>query len=603
MRGLIEELRYRNVFRVAVAYVVAGWLIAQVADLAADAFNAPDWVMQMLIVVLLIGLPVALFLAWAYELTPEGVKKAKDLPEDMPKDPRAGRGLNRVTMVALIIAVAWLGWDKLQSPAPEPVAETSAVTTDKSIAVLPFADFSPDGQQGWFADGLTDEILNALARTSDLRVASRTSSFQYRNAQGDVPRIAAELGVAHILEGSIRRAGDRLRVTAQLIRAADDMHLWSDTFDGTTEDSIQIQEEIALKIAQAMETAMDPGELERMLSAGTRSVEAWELYLRADVGSYSNDLGVADIVDLLERAVDIDPTFVDAHLGLARLWLGHLNPAQSWKYEKPISNDEARHRFYESIANAQEFARSESSRAEYDAVLARFDIRLTDYVAATRRAADARPEQYDEKAQLMSAYILVGDYDRARSTGAEAMRLAMAADDPSAGVFQYLHRVDLPAALRMAEAAVTRPNVDAETLYQAHRVFLYAGDTERAARLARQHNARTTDATQVAMVDVRQACAEGRVEDAEEIYANLDPAAPGGLNNNEWLFLKTLGRDEKANEAVRYLDGGDGLYALSGFLHYTHFDPRPFPNLMARLEAQGIQRPPPIEIPFACRRD
>ena len=600
--NLLQELRYRNVFRVAAAYAVVGWLLAQVADLVVDAFNLPDAFLQMVIIFLVLGFPVALFFAWVFELTPEGVKKAKDLPENMPKDPRSGRFLNRLTMGLLIIAVIWLGWDKLQGPADEPATMVQPQVADKSIAVLPFADFSPDGEQGWFADGLTDEILNALARTSDLRVASRTSSFQYRNTEGDLPRIANELGVAHILEGSVRRAGDKLRVTAQLIRAADDTHLWSETFDGTTEDSIAIQEQIALKIAQAMETAMDPEELRRMLSAGTSSVEAWELYVRADAASYGNIRPMTEMVDLLERAVAIDPSFVDAHLALAQLWVSHLNPAQNLKYEQAISRDEARSRFYEAITNALEFARSEASRAEYDALRARFDIRLTDYLAAVHRFADARPESYTARAELMSAYILVGDYAAARRVGAEAKRLAMAADDPTGAVFQHLHRVDLAAAMEMAEAAIARPNVNPNNLYQAHRVFLYAGEIARPARLARLFAARGTNPSSLAMVEIRQACAEGRVDDAEAIYANLDATGPGGLADNQWLFLQTLGRTEEANEAVRYLDEDDGLYALSGFLHYTHFDPRPFPNLMARLEAQGIERPPATKIPFACKR-
>jgi TolB-like protein len=586
--NLFEELRYRNVFKVAAAYAVVGWLLAQVADLVVDAFNLPDRLLQMIIIALVLGFPLAVFFAWIFELTPDGLKKAKDLPADMPKDPRSGKILNRLTMGLLIVAVIWLGWDKVQGPAPEPVTADEQHVTDKSIAVLPFADFSPGGEHGWFADGLTDEILNALARTSDLRVASRTSSFQYRDSEGDLPRIATELGVAHVLEGSVRRAGDKLRVTAQLIRAADDMHLWSDTFDGSTDDSIEIQEQIALKIAQAMETAMDPEELERMLSAGTRSVEAWELYLRAGLDNYSLEMSMVEIVDLLERAVAIDPSFVDAHLALAHLWMSHLNPAQSVKYEEQVSNEEARRRFYAAISNAQEFARSEASRAEYDAVRARFDIRLTDYVAAIERFAGARPKSYSARAELMSAYILIGEYQTARRVGIEAKQLAMAADDPSPQVFQYLHRVDVPAALQMAEAAVAKPNASPETLYQAHRVFLYA---------------RSTDDSSKAMVDVRQACAEGRVADADAMHAALEKNETSWLIDNQWLFLKTLGRDEDANEAVRYLDEGDGLFALSGFLHYTHFDPRPFPNLSARLEAQGIQRPPPTEIPFACRRD
>ena len=229
-------------------------------------------------------------------------------------------------------------------------------------------------------------------------------------------------------------------------------------------------------------------------------------------------------------------------------------------------------------------------------------VRLTDYLAAVHRFADARPESYTAKAELMSAYILVGDYAAARRVGAEAKRLAMAADDPTGAVFQHLHRVDLAAAMEMAEAAVAKPNVNSNTLYQAHRVFLYAGEIARAARLARLFAARGTNPSSLAMVEIRQACAEGRVDDAEAIYANLDATGPGGLADNQWLFLQTLGRTEEANEAVRYLDEDDGLYALSGFLHYTHFDPRPFPNLMARLEAQGIERPPATKIPFACKR-
>ena len=219
MRGFFEELRHRNVFRVAIAYVVAGWLLAQVADLIVDAFNLPDSFLQMIIVLLLLGFPIAVIFAWAFELTPDGLKRAHEVPIDAPKDPRSGRFLNRLTIVALVVAVAWLGWDKLQrsDSVDTPVAATAA--SDMSIAVLPFADFSPDADHAWFADGLTDEILNALARTRDLRVASRSSAFQYRGAAQDIPQVAAELGVAHILEGSVRRAGDRIRVTAQLIRA------------------------------------------------------------------------------------------------------------------------------------------------------------------------------------------------------------------------------------------------------------------------------------------------------------------------------------------------------------------------------------------------
>jgi len=597
MRRFIEELRYRNVFRVAIAYAVGGWLVAQIADLAADAFNAPEWFMQMLIMVLLLGLPIALFFAWVFELTPDGVVKADEVPADAPKDPRSGRTLNRLTIAGLVIAVAWLGWDEVR----DATMSSDGSVTDKSIAVLPFADFSPDGEHGWFADGLTDEILNALARTSDLRVASRTSSFQYRNTDGDLPRIAGDLGVAHILEGSVRRAGERLRVTAQLIRAADDTHLWSETFDGTTEDSIEIQEQIALKIANALETAMDPDELERMLSAGTSSIEAWELYLRAEAMQYGNDEPLSEMLDLLAGAVTIDPQFIDAYLTIASLWAGHLTPALSWRYEGPISREEAHQRFDEAISKAAEFARSDATRAQHEGLRALVDVRLWDFLDAQRRVVATRPEILGERGMLIAAHIFVGDYDGARAAGVVAKALAETVGGRTEGVYSILHRVDLPAALEMAEAAVGRPNVLPSALYQAHRVYLYAGKVEEAARVMSLLRDRGNDLSAIAMAEVRQACAEGRTEDADRIYED-SLVQDGGLSDNQWLFLKTLGRtDEAVAEALR-LDSAGAVSAVAGFLHYTHFDPSPYPNLMARLEAQGVVRPPAQELPFECNR-
>ena len=319
MRGLFDELKDRNVFRVGIAYVIAGWLLAQVADLASDAFEAPAWVMQMLVVLLLVGLPIALFLTWAYELTPEGVKRAADVPEGAAKDPRSGQTLNHITLVALLIALGWIAWNETHDEAAVDVSTNESVT-DKSIAVLPFADFSPGGDYAWFADGLTDEILNALARTRYLRVASRTSSFQYRGEAQNIPEVAAALGVAHILEGSVRRAGDRIRVTAQLIRASDDAHLWSETFDASSEDSIEIQETIAFEIA-SLHTAMDPDELRKMVAAGTDSIAAWEIYFARCMHCTTRAIQIDRLAlfaaaDIFDAATAFDRSFVDAYLQL-----------------------------------------------------------------------------------------------------------------------------------------------------------------------------------------------------------------------------------------------------------------------------------------------
>jgi TolB-like protein len=602
MRGIIEELRYRNVFRVAVAYVVAGWLIAQVADLAADAFNAPDWVMQMLIVVLLIGLPVALFLAWAYELTPEGVRKAKDLPADMPKDPRSGRILNRLTIIALVVAVAWLGWDKLHGPDPELPADAAASVADKSIAVLPFDDFSPDKDQAWFADGLTEEILNSLARTADLHVASRTSSFAYRDTTENLSDIARALGVAHILEGSVRRAGNQLRVTAQLIRAADDKHLWSETFDGDSENPISIQEEIAISIANALETAMDPDELERMVAAGTRSVEAWEIYLRglalrSEAFARVDARALFEVADVFDRAVAIDPAFVDAHLALADLWYSQLDLTTTAYSDEGPPYAERRARFVSALEAAIRHARSETDRTRAQYRKAAFDVRINDQVRWLERLVELDPSDFNAWTNLLEIYQVSGKFDKAAAAGHMAWSLPRSADDSRASLIYNMRRVDLDAAVMMVDTLLAEEMADPNFYYQAQRALLDAGQVERAAQMIDKYALRSVDQAGLVMMQLRQACAEGRVEDANALYQSAPLSA-----NTRWLFLKTLGRDDEARETLRQYDTPEHLFILAEFLDYRTFDPRHYPLLWKTLQAQGIDRPPARPQTFQCRQ-
>lgn len=274
----MSELARRNVFRVAVAYMVAVWLILQVADLVLNNPEAPGWAMQSIILLAALGLPVTLVIAWIYELTPEGIKSENELAPPSPVRPPAARLLNAGIMVTLMLAVALLVADKLWlSTGSRSSVDDSA---DKSTAVLQFDDFSSDDEGDWFADGLAEEILNALARTPDLLVAARSSAFRFGDSTLGIPEIAERLGVAHVLEGSVRRSPQRIRVTVQLIRGSDGLTIWSKSYDRQPSELIEIQEHIALSIAQALETAMDPAALENMLRTGTRSVAAYEEYLR-----------------------------------------------------------------------------------------------------------------------------------------------------------------------------------------------------------------------------------------------------------------------------------------------------------------------------------
>ena len=608
--NLFEELKHRNVFRVAIAYVIVGWLIAQVADLIVDAFNLPDSFLQMIIVLLLLGFPVAAIFAWAFELTPDGVKKAKDLPEDTPKDPRAGRRLNRVTMVALIVAVAWLGWDKIQRPAPESVAEpAAAATTEKSIAVLPFADFSPDGDHTWFADGLTDEILNALARTRSLRVASRTSSFAYRDTEKDATTIATELNVAHILEGSVRRAGDRIRVTAQLIRARDDAHLWSETFDASSDDSIEIQEEIAFEIASLLDTAMDPAELRRMVAAGTESIAAWEAYVRLREEFYRS-IDLFDPLDssprmlkLYREVVAQDPAFGEAHLLFAEIVDSWLSPASVTSAPPGLSREALGDMFTQATADAARFARNEDDRLGAEILRARVQLRLADIVDLTRERLQYHPGSREIWSGHISALIVASRFDDARAFAREIIDHDFGNDDQMGSVSTMVARIDLDGGLALVEQMLAPTSPVPADLYQAHRMLLMADRVPEAADVGRRYINAATNPTWSLMVRIRQACAEGRVDDAEQLYEGFDfsPFDPAS-NNIQWLALKTLGRVDEAVELLRPLDQPETLVRLSELLSYTHFDPSPYPNLTRRLEEQGIMRYEITPMNFACKR-
>jgi len=608
MRGFIEELRYRNVFRVAIAYIIAGWLIAQVADLAADAFNAPDWVMQMLIVVLLIGLPIALFLAWAYELTPAGVKKAKDLPADMPKDPRSKSTLNRATLVALIVAVAWLGWDKAQQPSTEPPTPSNIEVADQSIAVLPFADFSPESDHSWFADGLTDEILNALARTRDLRVASRTSAFAFRDSDKAATAIAGELGVAHILEGSVRRAGDRIRVTAQLIRASDDAHLWSETFDASSDDSIEIQEQIAFDIASLLNTAMDPEELRRMVAAGTESIAAWESYVQLRELTYSilDDVDFADAPEQLRLYQDIvreDPEFAEAHAFFATIVFGWMSPGNISAPPPALSAAELHQLFSQSSANAMRHARTEAVKLDAEILRALAQLRLVDLVELTRARLEFHPYDREIWTQHLASLMDVSRFDEAEIFIKEIREHDFRNNDHLTTLYSVAARIDIEARLEGVEKILAQPSPTPGDYYQLHRMLLYADRVAEAADVGQRYIDSATDPTWTLMVRIRQACAEGRLADAEKYYEEFDFSPFAIVNNNiQWLALKTLGRLEEAQELLRPLDHPDLHVQLSGLLTYLHFDPALYPNFAQRLEEQGAMRHEVIPMNFACER-
>lgn len=320
MNKLIAELRRRNVIRVGGVYVVASWVLAQVANTLEETLGLPGWFDGVVVAFLLLGFPIAIILAWAFELTPDGVVREEDagLVSSEP-----ARKLDYIIVIAIVGLVAALAWQQLRPSAPESAATAKSIVSDSaaesdrsalSIAVLPFADLSPAGDQEYFSDGVSEEILNVLVKIPGLDVVSRTSSFQFKGKELGIPEIAAELKVRHILEGSVRKAGDNIRVTAQLIDARNDMHLWSETYDRplTAENVFVIQDDISTSIVNALREKFSlSAELAARHKPLTDDLDAYGLYLRARTLVRSRrDLDVADT--LLRQALDIDPEFADA---------------------------------------------------------------------------------------------------------------------------------------------------------------------------------------------------------------------------------------------------------------------------------------------------
>jgi len=330
--NLIAELRRRKVIQVGAAYLVVAWLLIQVVATVAPQLQLPEWVPRLVTLLLMVGFPVAVVMAWVFEVTPEGVRV------DARKT-----GSKRMYVSAAVFAAAALAWyvrgdraaqevvvaaPSAPTAAPAPPA-TSASTTaapadpvapppTKSIAVLAFADMSPDKDSEYLSDGIAEEILNALAGVGDLQVAARTSSFYYKDRNESLRDIGKTLGVAHVLEGSVRRQGEKVRITAQLIRVADGFHRWSDTYDGDLADVFALQERIARAITDELKVVLSGGQQEQLVDVGTDNAAAYGHYLR---GRYFwNRRTAANIslaIEQFRAAADADPEFAKAYSGIA----------------------------------------------------------------------------------------------------------------------------------------------------------------------------------------------------------------------------------------------------------------------------------------------
>ena len=335
--SLFAELKRRNVVRMAGLYLVGAWLLVQVAGTLLPVFDAPAWVMKSLVGLLAIGFVPAVIFSWVFELTPHGLKRDEDVRPEESIAPQTARRMNRMIIAVLVLALGYFALDKFVLAPRREVARSkqlpdngpSAVASAKSIAVLPFVNMTSEKENEFFADGLSEEILNSLARIDGMRVVGRTSSFQFKGKDEDLRTIGEKLGAATVLEGSVRREGERARITAQLIRTSDGIHLWSETYDRTLTDTLAVQLDIAEQVAGVLNVVLDDQQRARMRAAGVKNVDAFIAYqkglrLYADAHDPTHSRNVMEGLRLankeFDKAIALEPGFSQAYFAAADLY-------------------------------------------------------------------------------------------------------------------------------------------------------------------------------------------------------------------------------------------------------------------------------------------
>ena len=598
------ELKRRHVFRVMAVYGAVGFVILQVVELMVPALLLPEWTYRLVALMLLVGFPVAIVLAWAFESTPDGVRRTDPAEsgelEAIAAAPAAKRwpsGLLAVAGAAVLIGSVWLAGRRAGESASEPrtsrtadAGEIAAGTmggtagedavlqlayadlsddTRPSIAVLPFADMSQEGDQEYFADGMTEELLNALAKIRELRVAGRTSSFQYRGQEKDLRQIGAELGVRYLVEGSIRKQDDRLRITAQLVDADDSFHLWSETYDRTLDDIFAIQEEISEAIAAALEVSLGLTGDETLVMP-TADLGAYDLYLAAQARVRERGDGVKEAVRLYEAAVARDSGWAPAWAGLAQ-----ARALLPYYPDSVIGSEESRDGWKQSLDDAEAAARRALA---IDPSNSGAEVALANVIRDRRQWGDAEPH-YLRALQIdpdnVEAHQQYAEYLAASGRLDEALRSARRGVDldPTSSirllVLGYVLRVNghLPQAIATLERAVEIDPSLLRAQFNLAGTYVSSGDFDQAERVLLEETfprleasgRMTSEERATRSEQVRREMAALRGGDIEELEACCAPVRWGS-------YLK-LGEEEKALDALAAdarADVGFGTVRQSG---------------------------------------
>ncbi|NNE04397.1 MAG: tetratricopeptide repeat protein [Xanthomonadales bacterium] len=483
--SFFNELKRRNVFKVAAAYIIVAWLLLQVSDTLVPALRLPDWFHSGVAFILIMGFPVAMIFAWAYELTPDGLKKEKEVDKSEFDTSTTGQKLNYAIIGLLVLAVAYFSYDKfVRGPSNATTAQTAQATAnvagtpsgtvragDRSIAVLPFANRSNVADDLFFTDGIHDDLLTQLAKIDDLKVISRTSVMEYRETTRKIPEIAAELGVSRILEGGVQRAGNRVRINAQLIDVSTDEHLWAETFDRemTVENIFDIQSEIVRQIVTAVRGELSSEESETLAQLPTQNLEAYEAYMHAKAavneGAYTAEKYIR-AQEWAEQAVSLDPGF-----SWASALLAEIHAMAVW-----IGFDATPERVEALKAALDQAVATDPDSAETQAALGEYHYRVEgDYfaaLAAFKKASARQPGNARMWYQVAATQRRIGQFDESIESFERAMRLDPANPEVASDyLLTLMFNGDYEKGTPLAEQSIAR--FPKEDTLRSHLAFMH----------------------------------------------------------------------------------------------------------------------------------
>jgi TolB-like protein/Flp pilus assembly protein TadD len=421
-RNFFAELKRRNVYKVAVAYAIVGWLVMQVAATVVPALHLSDTITSAVVVLTLLGFPIAVVLAWAFELTPEGIKRAEDVPPDESNRRKTGRKLTAIIIAVGFVALGLLLFQMFRGT-PASTARTAPMS-DKSIAVMPFVNQSGDPNQEYFSDGLSEELINGLGQIHELRVIGRNSSFYFKGKSNDSRAIGQTLGVANLLEGSVRKAGDRVRISVELVDAANGSQRWSQSYDREIKDIFAVQEEIAKSIADELRVVLLGGEVAATGRPSNGNIEAYNAYLQGAHHTWSGNLeGLTKAIGFFNEAIRLDPRYAEAYALKALAWsqIGYLRGVKGTE-----GFEQARLAAKAALAIMPNLARAHSMLA-YVHINADWDL----------PAAEAELERANEKTSNIVHVLAIVRACQGRNEEAIQLEKQAIAGDPANSLFLF----------------------------------------------------------------------------------------------------------------------------------------------------------------------